>query len=320
MKIREVCRRTGLTERTVRYWASEGLIAPATYELNERSYFDFSEADIRLLETISILRRVGFSVAEVGEMQKTPDSIPTRASALRDALQTQAEEQQRSAEALAAAEGCTDLYTLAQRLSESAACRPLPELNPHFGRFDMETAEERKERYRAFLSASAHRRQKKQILLTAVGAALLVLLSVFSTLAATRQLPKAPPRPVLTWEERISGDFPPPFAVVCEPGTALKKAGTNVETGTPVMLFSADGQEVTLFFRRIGEAEQEFLTEADQIWRPAPGEGAHDALCYLPAGAEWYEIHAVGESVPSEALPNLLNRCLKLTATVQTTP
>ena len=49
MKIKEVCRRTGLTERTVRYWASEGLISPATYELNERTYFDFTEADIALL-------------------------------------------------------------------------------------------------------------------------------------------------------------------------------------------------------------------------------------------------------------------------------
>ena len=40
MKIKEVCRRTELTERTVRYWASEGLISPATYELNGRTYFD----------------------------------------------------------------------------------------------------------------------------------------------------------------------------------------------------------------------------------------------------------------------------------------
>ena len=150
MKIREVCRRTGLTERTVRYWASEGLISPATYELNERTYFDFTEADIALLDRISTLRRAGFSVGEVAEMQKDPASIPAKVRSLRETLQMQAEEQEKSAEALTGAEGCADLSALAQRLAESTENRPLPELDPHFGRFDMETPEERQRRRSEF--------------------------------------------------------------------------------------------------------------------------------------------------------------------------
>lgn len=311
MKIREVCRRTGLTERTVRYWASEGLISPATYELNERSYFDFTEADIALLDTISTLRRAGFSVGEVSEMQKNPAVIPERVRSLRETLQTQAAEQEKSAEALAGLESCTDLDFLAQRLSESAEKRPLPELNPDFGRFELATEAERKESYAAFVTDSAQRSRKKQLLFLLSGAVLLILLSVFSTLAATGQLPQVTPRSTPAWAERVSGDFLPPFSVSCLGDTKLLRAGTDSQTGLPVMLLSAEGRELTLFFRRVGAAEAEFLTAADEAWQPAPNEGGHDAVCYLPAGAEIYELHAVCEGLPPEELPGLLERCLK---------
>ena len=312
MKIREVCRRTGLTERTVRYWASEGLISPATYELNERTYFDFTEADVALLDRISTLRRAGFSVSEVSEMQKDPASIPEKVRSLRETLQMQAEEQEKSAEALSGAEGCADLSTLAQHLAESALSRPLPELDPDFGRFELSTEAERRESYAAFVTDSAQRSRKKQTLLLLSGAVLLVLLSVFSTLAATDQLPRVTPRPTPKWAERISGDFLPPFAVSGLGDAKVLKSGTDSETGRPVVLLSADGEELTLFFRRLGAAESEFITAADAAWTPAPNEGAHDAVCYLPAGEEVYEVHAVCEGLTPAALPELLDRCLKL--------
>ena len=314
MKIKEVCRRTGLTERTVRYWASEGLISPATYELNERSYFDFSEADIALLDRISTLRRAGFSVGEVAEMQKDPSSIPARVLSLRETLQTQAAEQEKSAEALAGLEDCTNLDSLAQRLAASAESRPLPELDPHFGRFDLVTAEERQERYAEFQQDSANRSRKKQLIAVIAGAVLLVIVSVFSTLAATGQLPEITPRPVPGWEVRISGDFTPPFAVSGLGDAKVLKSGTDSETGKPVILLSAEGRELTLFFRRVGAAEREFITAADEAWQPAPNEGAHDAVCYLPAGEDVYEVHAVCEGLKPEALPEFLGRNLKITA------
>ena len=314
MKIKEVCRRTGLTERTVRYWASEGLISPATYELNERTYFDFTEADIALLDMISTLRRAGFSVSEVSEMQRDPASIPEKVRILRETLKTQAEEQKNSAEALSGAEECTDLGTLAQRLAESAEHRPLPELDPHFGRFDIETPEERQRGYAAFLTDSEKRGRKKRTLTLLAGAVLLVLLSVFSTLAATGQLPEITPRPVPGWEARISGDFTPPFAVSGLGDAKVLKSGTDSETGKPVILLSAEGRELTLLFRRVGAAEREFITAADEAWQPAPNEGAHDAVCYLPAGEDVYEVHAVCEGMTPEALPEFLGRNLKITA------
>jgi len=46
MKIKEVCRKTDLTERTVRFYIEKGLLQPISSESNNRIYYDFSENDI----------------------------------------------------------------------------------------------------------------------------------------------------------------------------------------------------------------------------------------------------------------------------------
>ena len=42
MKIKEVARKTGLTEKTIRYYEHRGLVIPASTELNGRSFRDYS--------------------------------------------------------------------------------------------------------------------------------------------------------------------------------------------------------------------------------------------------------------------------------------
>ena len=49
MKIKEVCERTGLTERTVRFYMQKGLIAPKGEWRNGREYSEFSETDVEML-------------------------------------------------------------------------------------------------------------------------------------------------------------------------------------------------------------------------------------------------------------------------------
>ena len=56
MKMREVCARTGLTDRTVRYWTEQGLLNPCREEQNGRLYFRFSEEDVAALERIALLK------------------------------------------------------------------------------------------------------------------------------------------------------------------------------------------------------------------------------------------------------------------------
>lgn len=73
MKMKTVCELTGLTDRAVRYYIEEELLAPDYAEnyLGRRS-FDFSEADIARLQEICILRKFGFGVAEIREIVTDP--------------------------------------------------------------------------------------------------------------------------------------------------------------------------------------------------------------------------------------------------------
>lgn len=76
MKIKTVCELTGLTDRTVRYYIEEQLISPAyTENYLGRKSFDFTESDVQQLKDISVLRKFGFSIAEIKEMYSNPDQI-----------------------------------------------------------------------------------------------------------------------------------------------------------------------------------------------------------------------------------------------------
>ena len=76
MKIKAVCEATGLSDRAIRYYIDERLVAPACTEnyLGRRS-FDFTEADVKALNSVSMLRKYGFSVSEIRTMIQHPDRI-----------------------------------------------------------------------------------------------------------------------------------------------------------------------------------------------------------------------------------------------------
>ena len=65
MKIKDVCRRTGLTEKAVRYYVENGLVSPEEYIQRGRTYRDYSEKDVRTLMSISTLRQIGMSVEKI---------------------------------------------------------------------------------------------------------------------------------------------------------------------------------------------------------------------------------------------------------------
>lgn len=62
MTMHEVCARLGLTKKAVRYYVSEGLIAPRRLE---NGYADFSEADCETLERVALLRRLDLPLCEI---------------------------------------------------------------------------------------------------------------------------------------------------------------------------------------------------------------------------------------------------------------
>ena len=66
MKMKEVIEKTGLTDRAVRLYIDEGLALPAIEEsYSGRKSIDFSESDVERLKNVALLRKAGFSIAEI---------------------------------------------------------------------------------------------------------------------------------------------------------------------------------------------------------------------------------------------------------------
>lgn len=126
MKMKEVCTATGLTERAVRFYVQEGLVAPTAQRRNGRTWLDFSPADVERLDAVATLRRVGFTLEEIRTMEYDFSSgAPKAAFALRRRL----EEQIAAYEKLCRADpaGAEDLEEFARQLRREAIDRPLPE-------------------------------------------------------------------------------------------------------------------------------------------------------------------------------------------------
>lgn len=85
MRMKAVCEATGLTDRAVRYYIEEGLIAPDyTESYTGRKTFDFTESDIRQLRDIAVLRKFEFTVEEIRTMLHDPAQIAPTVEALRE--------------------------------------------------------------------------------------------------------------------------------------------------------------------------------------------------------------------------------------------
>lgn len=73
MKIKEVSQKTNLTERAIRLYIENGLIAPSCSQSYQgRRNIDFSAEDVDILKNISTLRKAGFSITEIKQIQQEP--------------------------------------------------------------------------------------------------------------------------------------------------------------------------------------------------------------------------------------------------------
>ena len=67
MKINEVEALVGITRKNIRFYESEGLLAPRRN--SENGYRDYGEAEVRTLLQIKLLRKLGVSLEEIRKMQ-----------------------------------------------------------------------------------------------------------------------------------------------------------------------------------------------------------------------------------------------------------
>ena len=71
LKIKEICELTGLTDKTIRFYIENNLITPqCTQNHLGRRTFTFDEQNCEELNDIATLRKAGFSVAQIKEIQE----------------------------------------------------------------------------------------------------------------------------------------------------------------------------------------------------------------------------------------------------------
>ena len=73
MKMKEICERSGLTERAVRLYCERGLVHPEKYWERGREYLVFSDHNLRELAIVSELRHADFSLDEIALMLQSPE-------------------------------------------------------------------------------------------------------------------------------------------------------------------------------------------------------------------------------------------------------
>lgn len=134
MKIKEVSRATGLTEKTIRYYENRGLVIPVARELNGRSFRDYSPDDVESLKAVSTLRRARFPVEEIARMMQKPESIPQVIRDYGESVEEAYAALGRIRELLQTADlgASADVYALADKLRPATEEIPLPKQDLHF--------------------------------------------------------------------------------------------------------------------------------------------------------------------------------------------
>ena len=77
MRMKELSELTGLSDRTIRFYISDGIFVPEKYteDYQGRRSFDFTENDATLLKRIAVLRKYGFSLKDIKSLMDDDASV-----------------------------------------------------------------------------------------------------------------------------------------------------------------------------------------------------------------------------------------------------
>lgn len=311
MKMKEVCKRTGLTERAVRFYVSEGLVTPESQYVRGRTYIDFSAADVQTLQAVAVLRNAQFTVAEISLMQQDRHALETVPVQAAQRLTQMAETAEKTASLLSSADGkgYDDIVSLAKLLSQGRAGSFEPK--PNFGKLDGVSRQERDEAFENFIAAEEKRTMKKRRLVLTLAAFLLVLVSVFCTLALTGQLKKEetatvhetefireyPLSQLGSFEDKLSGYIPRPSE-----GFSFKTVGESGIDGRIVTVYTDGENEISLWGRRLNESEALAAEEMEKellklAGNEASPENRLEAVIPGAADGEYYVLWIESDTV-----------------------
>ncbi len=129
MRIKEAAKQTGLSEATIRFYESRGLVVPNMEERNGRLWRDYTPEQLRLLSAVATLRRACFRLEEIAELLQAPEKIPTTLDDVRGRVEKNYAAMGELRVKLSQSElsEAPDVLTLAERLNDAAAPLALPE-------------------------------------------------------------------------------------------------------------------------------------------------------------------------------------------------
>ena len=135
MKIKEICVKTGLTEKAVRYYVENGLCCPQEYESRERKYLNFTDENLKELKDIAVMRKLGLSIEDIRLMKTDGDSIEDVMSRYIRSLSEELDIKNRIFSSLAS-EDYSDMRSLDELMPKLAdVLRPDPAA-PDFSKFE----------------------------------------------------------------------------------------------------------------------------------------------------------------------------------------
>ena len=146
MRIKEVSRRTGLTEKTIRYYEERGLVTPDKSERNGKTWRDYTEQHVSQLSAVATLRKAFFHVEEIDAIRADPGRIPETLETVSARVEETYETLGKLRELMLRPElrEAPDLLALAEELREAVKPLALPpqDLKFNFKAMDRMLAEE----------------------------------------------------------------------------------------------------------------------------------------------------------------------------------
>ncbi len=145
MKIKEVAKKTGLTEKSIRFYEEKGLIQPEIKYVANRKFREYSEEDVKELNTIMYLRKGYFSIEEIKRMKESPEDIISILKQYQERLQEEVVVKKEIMKALAMPHNNEEMSAdqLANLLAPITKENPLPksDVKPNFIKLDRQNNE-----------------------------------------------------------------------------------------------------------------------------------------------------------------------------------
>lgn len=182
MKMKEVCQKTGLTERAVRYYIERGLIQPTATPsaVGRRTDYRFDSSHISELRDIAALRGCGFPIERILRIKQDPSEIPRQIEEQMKETESQERDVRKKREILSRIHltSISDMGELAENLCREERTLSLPNLEtePNFRRLDEIEGTEEGDRAEALQRALRREMQKRGWLLAGIGLLLVLAL------------------------------------------------------------------------------------------------------------------------------------------------